>query len=89
MDFMDKEMAIERMMNAAYMKIFLNYTQGIMIINSLRMNWNHLFDEVVSYFEPVSGNVGKIISVECIVEGISILFSGYFFFFRFFYDFLL
>lgn len=56
-------------MKAAYMKIFLNYTQGIMIINSLRLNWNKLFQDVFSYTQPMSGNVGKILTIECVIEG--------------------
>lgn len=58
------------MMKAAFMKIFVNYMNGLMIINSLKLNWNDVFQNIFDLSETVSGNAGKLISFECVVPGI-------------------
>ena len=45
MKIIDTEFAYIKMLKAAYIKIFINYSQCISIINSLKLDWNDIFSK--------------------------------------------
>jgi len=57
------------MITAAYLKIFLNYSQTISIINSLHLNWNNEINYMFNLQNTVSGSFQNVISVECLMNG--------------------
>lgn len=66
---MKSQIAIKRMVKAAHLKIFLNYSQTITIINTLQINWNIVLSNFFSLNKTISGGTGQIITFECFVKG--------------------
>ena len=64
------------------MKIYINYSQFMAIINYLNLNWGTIGKEMFQIHTTVSGSVNQMISLECIVHGffniINYLFSIFF-----------
>ena len=69
MNLSNKSFAIQKMITAAYLKIFLNYSQTISIINSLHLNWNNEINYMFNLQNTVSGSFQNVISVECLMNG--------------------
>ena len=61
--------AIEKMITAASLKIFMNYSQTIAILNSLKLDWeSHIF-ELFNIHNAASGGLQEVVSVECFFSG--------------------
>ena len=58
------------MITAAYIKIFLNYSQTISIMGSLHLNWNKELSYIFELQNTASGSFQNAISVECIFNGL-------------------
>ena len=58
-----------KMLTAAYLKIFINYSQCISIINSLKLDWNEIFSKFIETHKIVSGGVHQVLSLECVFSG--------------------
>ena len=58
-----------KILTAAYIKIFINYSQCISIINSLKLNWNEIFSKFIEMHKIVSGGVHQVLSLECVFSG--------------------
>lgn len=56
------------MIKAARMKIFLNYTQTISIINSLNLNWGSIIKGTFGVVLSTSGNVNQIYGLNCLLN---------------------
>ena len=67
---MDTDFALQKNMISAYMKIFVNYTQTITIINYLNLNWKNFVPEMFPALSVSSGNLKEVISIECLMPGI-------------------
>ena len=70
---MKSEIAIKRMIRAAHIKIFLNYSQTLTIINALQINWNIVLWNFFSLNKTISGGAGQILTFECFVKGYFIM----------------
>ena len=61
--------AAQGMLLSAYMKIFVNFSQSIQIINSLNLNWDYFASILFPVFKISSGGIHRMISLECLVQG--------------------
>ena len=50
------------------MKIFLNYTQTISIINSLKLNWGSILKGAFGVALSTSGNVNQVYGLNCLLN---------------------
>jgi len=69
MHLLNKNFALKRMILAAYVKVFVNYSQTIAIINTLHLNWDQKISDMLNLHKSVSGGVQQVIALECLVEG--------------------
>lgn len=69
--FKDMKFTVQQNFKGALMKILLNYSQGIAIINSLKINWGNLFGNLFRSAKMASGNAYEVVSLECIIESIN------------------
>lgn len=70
MKLMNKKHPIQKIILAAYFKIFINYSQINAIVHNSGLNKNNSsFHYFSSFFQLVSGNFGNIITLECIING--------------------
>lgn len=67
--FKDLDYTIQKNFKGALMKILLNYSQGIAIINSLKIDWGNLFGNLFRSTKMASGNAYEVVSLECVIEG--------------------
>ena len=72
--------AIQNVMISATLKIFLNYSQSITIINYLNLDWKILASHIMPFYKVSSGNVSQMMALECFVSSIV---STYFNFIKF------
>ena len=56
------------MITAASLKIFMNYSQTIAILNNLNLNWK---SQIFNIHKAASGGFQQVVSVECFFTGIS------------------
>ena len=68
----DSSFAIKKMMTAASLKIFMNYSQTITILNSLNLNWEQQLLNIFNIHKAASGGFQEIVSLECLFTGINI-----------------
>ena len=61
----DKSYVVKKMITAAYLKIFMNYSQTISIMNSLHLNWDGKLLQLFSIYKSASGGFQQVISIEC------------------------
>ena len=61
-------------MIGAHLKIFLNYSQTITIINSLNLNWGQFLTGFFDIQKTVSGGAVQVLILECFIHG-SIFFN--------------
>ena len=61
---------MKKMITAASLKIFMNYTQNIAILNSLNLNWNNIILEMFNIHKAASGGLQDVVSVECFFTGL-------------------
>jgi len=69
MKLLNKEYAVEKLLVGARMKILLNYSQSIAIIQSLNLNWNSILSYIFLANKAGSGNAHSIAGIECLFEG--------------------
>lgn len=69
MNLQDKSFAIKKMITGAYIKVFINYSQTIAIINTLHLNWDEKLTALFNIHKTVSGGFQQVISIECLSEG--------------------
>ena len=62
------------MLTTGSLKIFLNYSQIIAILNSLNLNWEDKLLELFNIHKVVSGGFQEIVSLECFFTGSSYTF---------------
>ena len=67
------------MITAASLKIFMNYTQNIAILDSLNLNWESKILEMFNIHRAASGGLQDVVSIECFFDGI--IFLMFFFYF--------
>ena len=87
--FTDHSFAIKKMITAAYLKIFMNYSQTIAILNSLNLNWESKLMEMFNIHKAASGGFQNIVAFECFFTGININFICFYFKIRFVFHSLL
>ena len=71
--------AIKKMIIASSLKIFMNYSQTITILNSLKLNWEGQLLNVFNIHKAASGGFQEVVSFECLFTGICINYSVFFF----------
>ena len=76
MNLKDQNLAIKKMISAAYVKVYVNYSQTIAIINTLQLNWDQQISDIFNVHKVVSGGVQQVIGLECLIQG-----QNFFFFF--------
>ena len=69
---MDQDYAFQKILKTTVIKIFVNYTQNMAIINTLNLNWKDIALNMFKVHQAVSGSLHQIISLECFIRGISI-----------------
>ena len=67
--------AIKKMIIASSLKIFLNYSQTITILNSLNLNWEGKLLDIFNIHKAASGGFQEVLSLECLFTGICIDYS--------------
>jgi len=65
----DKNFVVKKMILGAYIKIFVNYSQTIAIINTLHLNWDQKLSDLFNIHKTVSGGVQQVVALECLLEG--------------------
>ena len=68
----DSSFAIKKMITAASLKIFMNYSQTITILNSLNLNWEQQLLNIFNIHKAASGGFQEVVSLECLFTGINI-----------------
>ena len=68
----DQSFLIENMMTAACLKIFLNYSQTISILDSFNLNWDTKLLEIFNIHKVASGGLQEVASIECFFAGMMI-----------------
>ena len=69
MNLQDKNFVVKKMILGAYIKIFVNYSQTIAIINTLHLNWDQKLSDLFNIHKTVSGGVQQVVALECLLEG--------------------
>ena len=68
MNTKSKSFAVERILKAAYIKIFLNFSQSISILANLNLNWNALLTNFFTFLKSSSGNPQEVLAFECVFQ---------------------
>ena len=68
--FSDPNFVIKKMLTAAHIKIFMNFSQTITILTSLNLNWQGHVLEMFNIHKSASGGFQEVVSVECFFTGI-------------------
>ena len=66
--------AIKKMIIASSLKIFMNYSQTITILNSLNLNWEGQLLNIFNIHKAASGSFQEVLSLECLFTGIHSVF---------------
>ena len=61
--------AIKKMITAATLKIFINYSQTITIINGLKFDWDVLLLNTLNLYKASAGSLQEVVSFECFFTG--------------------
>ena len=61
----NRSFAIKKMIKAATLKIFMNYSQTIAIFNSLNLNWDVQLLNIFNMHKASSGGFQEVASLEC------------------------
>ena len=61
--------AIEKMMTSASLKILMNYSQTIAILNTLNLDWEGQLLKVFNIHKAASGCFQEVVSIECFFTG--------------------
>ena len=61
--------AIKKMIVASSLKIFMNYSQTITILNSLNLNWEGQLLNIFNIHKAASGAFQEVLSLECLFTG--------------------
>ena len=69
MKLLETQNAVEKVLLGACIKILLNYSQSIVIIQSLNLNWNSLLSYIFMVNKIGSGNTQSTVGLECFFEG--------------------
>ena len=67
--FSNQSIVLQKIITAASLNIFMNYSQTITIINSLDLNWENQMLEIFNIYRTVSGGFQQIVSIECFFTG--------------------
>lgn len=70
----NRSLALNKILRAAFMKIFLNYMQCINFVSKLSFNWGSVLGSIFNFHSSVSGTY-EMIALECIFP------SNYYYFF--------
>ena len=57
------------MIMGAYIKILINYSQTIAILNNLHLNWGQTLSEMFIIQKVASGGLQQVIALECVLKG--------------------
>ena len=57
------------MITSAIVKIFMNYSQTIAILNTLNLNWEGKILEIFNIYKTASGGIQQVVSIECFFTG--------------------
>ena len=68
-EYSNKPLVVQKMITAANLKIFLNFTQTISIMNSLNLDWENKLLKVFAISKTASGAFQDVISIECLIDG--------------------
>ena len=69
MNLQNKNFALKKMILGAYIKIFVNYSQTISIINTLNLNWDQQISDMFNLHKVISGGIQEVIALECLLKG--------------------
>jgi len=61
---------VQKMITAAYLNIFMNFSQTISIINGLHLNWQNQVLELFNISKTASGSFQQVVSIECFMTGL-------------------
>ena len=67
--FQDQAFAFKKIMLAACMNIFVNYSQNMALINILNLNWKEIATNMFQVHKAVSASVHQMISFDCLIQG--------------------
>ena len=66
---MKQKFIVKKSIQAAYLKILINYLQLISIVQNLKVNWDTNIVQFNTVSSSVSGNFAKIVSFDCVFKG--------------------
>ena len=69
-----RDYVVKKMIMGASIKILVNYYQTIAILNTLHLNWNQTLLDIFNIQKTFSGGLHQMISVECIIKSLIIIF---------------
>ena len=64
--------SLKKILIAGNIKIFVNYSQSMAIINTLNLNWKDLASNMFQFHQASSGAVQNLISLECLFNGLKL-----------------
>ena len=65
----NQSIVLKKIITAASLNIFMNYSQTITIIESLNLNWESQIMGIFNIYKTVSGGFQQIVSSECFFTG--------------------
>ena len=68
MNTKSKSFALDKIIKAAYIKIFVNFSQSISILSNLNLNWNDLLTNFFSFQKSSSGSPHELLAFECVFK---------------------
>jgi hypothetical protein len=74
MNLKDEHFAAKKMISGAYIKVLVNYSQTIAIINTLQLDWDQKLSDLFNLHKTVSGGVQQVIAIECLIKGFKFFF---------------
>ena len=73
--FKNSSFAIKKMIIASSLKIFMNYSQTITILNTLNLNWQGQLLNIFNIHKAAAGSFQEVLSLECLITGICLNYS--------------
>ena len=67
--YQDQGFAFKKIMIAACMNIYVNYSQNMSLINILNLNWKEIASSMFQVHKAVSASVHQMIALDCLIRG--------------------
>lgn len=68
MNLKNKHYASRKIVSAAVMKIFLNYTQTIAILKNLQLEWGDILSQLFGTVEATGGSINQVYGLDCLLN---------------------